>query len=141
MTSTTSHYSAFSGTLVVAGNSISDARKRLDFSGIVSIECAEVSFEIGSDGLFFFSLSDVITYGGCDTRFSCPEHFLEFLARLPYAKHQGTGIAHSRVLQTPAGAQWWVSSAVAYADRLGCYSIWKLFQDVHSSVRAVSAYL
>ncbi|RXW11311.1 hypothetical protein EST38_g14544 [Candolleomyces aberdarensis] len=66
---------------------------------------------------------------GCDTQlqFSYPESFLEFLATLPTGVDFSAG-AYSKVLPTPASADWWVSLAIV---RKGDQSLWEMFQDVH----------
>jgi hypothetical protein len=47
------------------------------------------------------------------------------------------GIAHSKVLPTPASAHWLVSLAFTYPNQLLYYSIHQLFLHVHYSVRPV----
>ncbi|KAJ2935572.1 hypothetical protein H1R20_g1523, partial [Candolleomyces eurysporus] len=43
---------------------------------------------------------------GCDTQFSYPESFLNFLTVLPDSEIGDVGIAHSKVLHTPPSADW-----------------------------------
>jgi hypothetical protein len=52
--------------------------------------------------------------GGCDADFqlSGPEEFLELLGGLPTGVDMCGG-AHSKVLPTPASADWWVSLVIA----------------------------
>jgi hypothetical protein len=73
--------------------------------------------------------------GGCDADFqlSGPEEFLELLGGLPTGVDMCGG-AHSKVLPTPASADWWVSLVIA---RGGIRCLCEIFKDVHDSVRAV----
>ncbi|RXW15967.1 hypothetical protein EST38_g9895 [Candolleomyces aberdarensis] len=72
---------------------------------------------------------------GCDTQFSSPQSFLEFLICLPSLRNMASSSAHSEILPIPAGADWWASLAIADAD---CFRyLWAMFKEVHRFVRAV----
>jgi hypothetical protein len=73
----------------------------------------------------------------CDTQFPYPEVFLEILADFPnYMDSDAVGSSTKdfKIVSTPASADWWVSLAIAHRNKL---SLWKLFLDVHISVRAI----
>ncbi|RXW19596.1 hypothetical protein EST38_g6258 [Candolleomyces aberdarensis] len=69
---------------------------------------------------------------GCNTQFSYPETFLDFVFSLIFypTRFLEEGVAHSKVIPTPASADWWVSLAISRKEGV---SLWYVFQAVHHS--------
>ncbi|RXW12252.1 hypothetical protein EST38_g13601, partial [Candolleomyces aberdarensis] len=69
---------------------------------------------------------------GCNTQFSYPETFLDFVFSLIFypTRFMEEGVAHSKVIPTPASADWWVSLAISRKEGV---SLWYVFQAVHHS--------
>ncbi|KAJ2929879.1 hypothetical protein H1R20_g7201, partial [Candolleomyces eurysporus] len=71
---------------------------------------------------------------GCNPQVAYPENFLKLLTSLPRHTNLPAGIAHSKVILTPASAHWWVTLAIAHQHDK---SLWEMLKDVHRLVRAV----
>jgi hypothetical protein len=91
---------------------------------------------------FCFGCNDI--EGGCDTCLLDDglRSFFRLLLALPKFGEMHLGVAHSEVLPTPAGVEWYVSMAIARSDFVvfednGIGAFATVFLIVHQSVRAV----
>ncbi|KAJ2935758.1 hypothetical protein H1R20_g1336, partial [Candolleomyces eurysporus] len=92
--------------------------------------CGNLYVEESEGCMFSWDAFVRVCARGCDTHFSYPESFLEFLAFFPSLHVAHVGIAHSKVLHTPLSADWWVSLADGYKE---INSLWDVFQQFHLS--------
>ncbi|KAJ2911413.1 hypothetical protein MD484_g9000, partial [Candolleomyces efflorescens] len=75
---------------------------------------------------------------GCNAQFTFSASFTRFLSEAPRCIAIYVASSPTEVHLTPAGAAWWVSMAITHRE--GEY-IWKLFQYIHVSVRAVLSFI